>query len=514
MAAGGVRASEITSTWSGNTGNWTDPTQWSTNPNYPNNGTPSGTTYDAVINAPGTGAYTVMLNSNITTDSVTLDSPNATLSQTGGTLTTTSLNISAGTYSLNGGVLQNATYDNTGGTLAIPGSGSATFSNVSLGSDLTFNGSGAQPQKTTLYIDNGLSANGNTINLANEANLTFQLNSSTYTLNNVTVNLGSGGSGGGNLSAIQNTLSTLVLGTSAAVNGYGGVGTGPGAYALTNQGTITADISGQTLKVEPDYLLNSGTIKATKGGTINVVTNMDNTNGTVEADSGSTVIYNSVNVFSPLADTTTSQLGNFVNNGGTITLAGILNNAGNTLTFGGPTGTWVLSSIVQNGVVNLPPTTILVDPQFEGGTLACDLTESLDYGEIAIDNLTVAGHQTINITGNAASLSVGAGLDASETLSDVTVNLGGNTNNALGGFLFLGPLGIALTLDTTTTVNGWGDIGVEANGTGMNPAVVNEGIVTANVSGKTLAISSTTLTNTGTLQATRLCLTDREHVDI
>jgi hypothetical protein len=45
---GVVGATEITSTWSGNTGNWTDPTQWSTNPNYPNNGTPSGTDYDAV----------------------------------------------------------------------------------------------------------------------------------------------------------------------------------------------------------------------------------------------------------------------------------------------------------------------------------------------------------------------------------------------------------------------------------------------------------------------------------
>src|SRR6185437_2792667 len=27
-------------------GYWTDPTQWSTNPDYPNNGSPTGTTYD------------------------------------------------------------------------------------------------------------------------------------------------------------------------------------------------------------------------------------------------------------------------------------------------------------------------------------------------------------------------------------------------------------------------------------------------------------------------------------
>jgi hypothetical protein len=127
--AGTSLAGEITSSWSGNTGNWTDPTQWSTNPNYPNNGTPSGTTYDAVINAPGTGPYTVSLASNVTTDSVTLDSANATLSQTGGTLTTTSLNISAGTYVVNDSSLQINTLVNTG-TIQVTNSGYVFLSSL------------------------------------------------------------------------------------------------------------------------------------------------------------------------------------------------------------------------------------------------------------------------------------------------------------------------------------------------------------------------------------------------
>ncbi len=41
----------IAASWMGNDGNWSDATQWSTNPNYPNNGTPSDTTYDVSISS-------------------------------------------------------------------------------------------------------------------------------------------------------------------------------------------------------------------------------------------------------------------------------------------------------------------------------------------------------------------------------------------------------------------------------------------------------------------------------
>jgi hypothetical protein len=116
-----ARGGEITSEWVGNSGDWADVTQWSTNPNYPNNETPAGTEYDALIDAPGSGPYTVSLENNVTTDSVTLNSPNATLLQTGGTLTTGAVNISAGTYNLSGGALQATSYNNTGGTLAVGG---------------------------------------------------------------------------------------------------------------------------------------------------------------------------------------------------------------------------------------------------------------------------------------------------------------------------------------------------------------------------------------------------------
>jgi hypothetical protein len=351
-----VGATEITSTWSGNTGNWTDPTQWSTNPNYPNNGTPSGTTYDAVINAPGAGPHTVTLNSNVTTDSVTLDFANATLSQTGGTLTTSTFDVAAGTYVLTGGSLQ-------------------------------------------------IDANG-------------------------------------------------------------------------------------PLGLSPS-LVNAGTIRATGGGTLSFGgTNFNNSGGTMVVDPYSELLIN------PAGTVTPAQVGNIVNNGGTVMLGGALNNSGNTLTFGGSMGTWMLSGIVQSGTVDLPSTTVLEDSQFEDVTLACDLTLNVNFGSISFDDVDAGGH-TINIFGSEASLFLGG---SSQTLSNIVVNLGGSTNNAKGGYL-----PAALALDTTAVVNGWGGIGFDGNSNFSPhnvPNLLNQGVITANVPGETLQISPLLLTNTGILAAT------------
>src|SRR3954464_12899495 len=51
-------AADVSATWNGSNGNWSDGSKWSTNPLAPNNGN-GGHTYDTVVNA----------------GSVTLDSP-------------------------------------------------------------------------------------------------------------------------------------------------------------------------------------------------------------------------------------------------------------------------------------------------------------------------------------------------------------------------------------------------------------------------------------------------------
>jgi hypothetical protein len=138
--------------------------------------------------------HTVSLSNSITTDSVTLNSPNATLSQTGGTLTTGAVNISAGKYVLSGGMLVTPSYNNTGGTFAT--SVSASFSAP------TFNNAGGTIEADT----------GGTISLALTGTVT------TVQLGNLFVNggaislLGPGGT-------IDNTGQTFTfLGSSGSAS--------------------------------------------------------------------------------------------------------------------------------------------------------------------------------------------------------------------------------------------------------------------------------------------------------
>ena len=69
-----VRAVTPASWLTGIGSSWTDASRWSTNPFYPNNDNPLGTTYDATIAATGTTSYNVILKSDIALDSLTLDS--------------------------------------------------------------------------------------------------------------------------------------------------------------------------------------------------------------------------------------------------------------------------------------------------------------------------------------------------------------------------------------------------------------------------------------------------------
>ena len=71
LAIGGVRLivgissaalADTNSTWDGSTNNWSSATHWSTNPNYPNNGTPLGLSYDVFI---AKGSVTLDVNPTI-----------------------------------------------------------------------------------------------------------------------------------------------------------------------------------------------------------------------------------------------------------------------------------------------------------------------------------------------------------------------------------------------------------------------------------------------------------------
>jgi hypothetical protein len=124
-------SADVSATWLGGIGNWSNALQWDTNPNYPNN---NSVTYDATINS---GAVT--LNQNITIQRLfmhggALDETsmfsrkvgggstltlNEGLTMTGGTLfsdfSSATINLGAGsTSTLSGGSIQGGTLNNAG----------------------------------------------------------------------------------------------------------------------------------------------------------------------------------------------------------------------------------------------------------------------------------------------------------------------------------------------------------------------------------------------------------------
>ena len=88
----------IESSWlSANNGKWTDASQWSTSPDFPDNGRPNaGDPYTVLIDATG-APYFVSLNGSVSVDEVTIDSMDATLALRNSRLETARININGGT---------------------------------------------------------------------------------------------------------------------------------------------------------------------------------------------------------------------------------------------------------------------------------------------------------------------------------------------------------------------------------------------------------------------------------
>ncbi len=131
-----------TATWSSAiSGSWSNAADWSPAV-VPNNGTPVGTTYDALINATG-GSYTISTGSPVALNSLTVNSPNATVNLFGGNGTTSfsfanGLSILAGKVQLTGSSDSSTRVQIVDSAITVaPGvsfvmSGNAALSNVNL----------------------------------------------------------------------------------------------------------------------------------------------------------------------------------------------------------------------------------------------------------------------------------------------------------------------------------------------------------------------------------------------
>jgi hypothetical protein len=163
---------DVTATWISTFGPWTTPTDWSTNPAYPNNGNPTGVNYEAIFNSSFVLPNTVILSTNVTLDSLVLDAGWLTLAQTTGSLQVGTLEIDTGKYNMtaSAATLVASTLNLNGGSLSVSGTlsnsaidlagGSMTVAGTLSNSTINFNGGSLSLSKATL---NGIQGTGGAV---------------------------------------------------------------------------------------------------------------------------------------------------------------------------------------------------------------------------------------------------------------------------------------------------------------------------------------------------------------
>lgn len=275
-------------------GSWTDATMWSTNPNFPNNGSPAGTTYDARIAAVGSD-YTVSLESSVTVDSLSIDSPNAKLSLGGivapGTLDTPVITINSGTLYLREGTIKNSVLQGAGSIDFSFG----IFSNVTLQRDLRL-----EYDFATLRVEDELNLANRTVTLVAGARITSSINPGLEMIDGTgTIVVERRTQSSGPISSIGG----VILGPNITLRGGPTVPSGGGRIAFVgeNRGrivvdTMSVDLGGNWLNNGSIELFNNqrltmgGTFSAASLGTIHRTGGEIRVTGTVDASSQSFVL--------------------------------------------------------------------------------------------------------------------------------------------------------------------------------------------------------------------------------
>ncbi|HEX4054543.1 MAG TPA: hypothetical protein VHX86_09790 [Tepidisphaeraceae bacterium] len=455
---------QTTASWNGGSGNWTTASDWSTNPVYPNNGTPTGTTYQAVVAASGS-PYTLTDNSTIAVDGLTVESASATVSLSG-MLTLSTLNLDQGVFSLQTGgtlsggssggavtVQNGAQFNLLGGTLE-----NSTFTGSDVVQSGTFSGVTISPGTTitdsSSLILSGSWNNQGMISVASGAALFLRGN---YTLQSMGALSGSSGN--------FEVQGTLTMGSQDTLS----IGANSGTWAIggtVNGGTINVS-SGQTV------YYGGATLNGVHIAGSDLTVNESNRNvdilGGISIDTG---MIDVTGVNASLAFDGPSQ---------TLTNLNINVNAGNLggvqyLYVGGPnsaapiTLTIASNSLISGNVNIVDSSTFPGDTLTNNGTINANLqnqnlsisttnfnnnsiAQASNGGILAITSSTWTNGPLGSIIANAATLTMSGSWTNSGAISisnGSTLNLGGSTT--LQGFDQINFSGANNTINLTGTL--------------------------------------------------------------
>jgi len=486
-----------------NNGEWNDPINWSEGaipvpnddvilPSFDNVAItlPSGVTQ--LRNLTIYGALAISAGSSLeVTENLIL---NGSLEISGATLALSGIAELNQNLTLNGGTI-------LGGTVTQTDEGRLLFSNfqsvldgVSVNGDLDLTTGSAR-----VLISNGLTLNG-TVRIDNNGGIGF---TGVQTFDNASVVFeGSSGS----LSAEGNA--TLTLGPAMVISGKTAdigrpVFQGLSSH-LINQGLISADMDGGTLRINPTQFTNTGTVEVKNGGNISLslIGNTWSNSGLVKATGGMLTLAGTfTNTGTIQADTATvnlngtftlPSLGTFQRTGGTVQVSGDLDLTGDTLTLDATTGTWTLigGTIMGGTVTQTDEGRLLFSTTagtLDGVSVNGDLDLTTGGSRLLIRNgLSLNGIVRIDNNGGIAFTGV-------QTFDNASVVFEGNSGSlsAEGNAI--------LTLGPGMVVRGKTGTISRPIFQGLGSHIINEGLISADTDGGTLTINPTQFTNAGSI---------------
>jgi RHS repeat-associated protein len=453
-----------TLTWVGGSGNWSQPTNWST-------GTLPAADDDVVIDVPEAIAVTLSAG-NHSIRTLRSEHP-FTLS--GGTLTVASTMQVNHTLTLSGGTLAGATLVRGTDNAVIRG-WSGTLSSVTLAGEIHMDSG------RILTVQNGLTLAGGTITLAASVAQTALNFPGAQTL---------GGSGAivfdGSPDGFRNRLqptgagATLTMGPDVTIR----TGTGSGILGTTD-GTF----------------VHRGTLMVETGRAVAVLGQGWRNEGTWHVDAGTLELGGAF---------TRADLGDVQRQSGTIRLTGTLDNRDITFSLDEAGGPWVMAGgSILGGTLEATAATALVGSisggLLDGVTLHGDLLLTAQGSWLRVTNgLTLHGTTTIG----AGTLSFNnrlefAGSQSLDGTGTVVFSEGRNTGLEAvtpGMTLTLGP---GLTVRGGTTAADAGHIGyIPARNGPANVSVINQGTISADLNGRGLVVHGQAFRNDGLAQATQ-----------
>lgn len=437
----------------------------------------------------------------ISSNGGTIRAEDVILDNTGATLDLTSLgqNWQLGRLAITGGALSlSAT---SGFTFAQYNQGATlSLTNVNVTGDLNVSGPSSQGNPNRLNLSGA-------INLA--GTMRFTSDSTQGLISGATVLTGGvyafeAASGFDTLVTADAASSVTVAAGTLVRGGRGNLGGTQGT--ATNNGTIRADVAGAVLGFGAGTTINNGLLEIL-GGTLGIGgANSFQLNGAVHMTGGV------LNLSSGPNGTIVLGSGlDFQRTGGTVSVQGVLDNTGRTLSLDADTGSWNLfgpngQSTFRGGTLNLADGAQLRQGRYEGGVVINgDFT--IATGETVILRDRVDHHGVLTMSaGSVLNLDAADDRTTSTTLAGSTVSMYVSGPDR-ASIQFSGTK--AVIFDTGTTVSAGGQLGGNFSASignggvqGSNSTLINRGVIECAGADKELFIRPNNVVNEGVIRST------------